>query len=97
MNTCYQNAPPRHYSGSSRSGVAGLGKVSRGRKGTDMRTSEDVQEGGLYASACCGVEVIVAEGATFTRCPQCERLCEWEMVGIVAGTMNSKTVKKEAA
>ena len=34
-----------------------------------MKTSEDVHEGGLYASACCSVEVIVAKGATFTRCP----------------------------
>jgi hypothetical protein len=62
-----------------------------------MKTTEDVPEGGLYASACCGVEVIVAEGATFTRCPQCQRLCEWEMEFIATARRNSKTAKKKAA
>lgn len=97
IQTWYQNAPERHYSDGNRSGVAGLDNITRGRKGTDMKTSEDVREGGLYASECCGEEVIVAEGATFTRCPKCERRCEWEMVVIVAAYDERENCEKEAA
>ena len=45
-----------------------------------MRTSEDVQELGLYATDCCGEEQIFDRKDCFTRCPRCERLCEWELV-----------------
>jgi hypothetical protein len=45
-----------------------------------MKTSEDVRESGLYASDCCGEELIFAENDCFSRCPRCEGLCEWELV-----------------
>jgi hypothetical protein len=44
----------------------------------DVKTSYDVQELGLYASDCCGEELIFDAGDTFTRCPKCEGLCTWE-------------------
>ena len=45
-----------------------------------MKTSEDVRKQGLYASDCCGEELIFAENDCFSRCPRCERLCEWELI-----------------
>jgi hypothetical protein len=42
-----------------------------------MKTSEDVRELGLYVSGCCGEELIFAENDCYSRCPRCERLCEW--------------------
>jgi hypothetical protein len=45
-----------------------------------MKTSEDVRTSGLYASDCCGEETIFDANDCFSRCPRCERLCEWELV-----------------
>ena len=45
-----------------------------------MKTSEDARHSGLYASDCCAVELIFIEGDTFWRCPQCQRLCDWELL-----------------
>jgi len=47
-----------------------------------MRTSEDASQSGLYASDCCGKELFFTRDATFWRCPQCHRLCDWEPVRI---------------
>jgi hypothetical protein len=44
-----------------------------------MRTSEDVREPGLYVSQCCNQELIFYVGDTFWRCPECHRLCDWEL------------------
>jgi len=44
------------------------------------KTSMDVQKSGLYASDCCGVETTFSAGDTFQRCPQCSKLCIWELV-----------------
>ena len=48
-----------------------------------MRTSEDARQSGLYASECCGEEQIFNKDDTFWRCPQCQQLCEWELLKIV--------------
>ena len=45
-----------------------------------MRTTENVSELGLYASVCCGHDRIFARQDVFYRCPECEGLCEWELV-----------------
>jgi hypothetical protein len=45
-----------------------------------MKTSEDVQILGLYASDCCGEELIFDQDDCFSRCPRCEGLCEWELI-----------------
>jgi len=45
-----------------------------------MKTSDDARELGLYASGCCSEELIFDKGDCFSRCPRCERLCEWELV-----------------
>jgi hypothetical protein len=44
-----------------------------------MRTGNSVTELGLYASDCCSAELIFDTGDTFTRCPECNRLCIWEL------------------
>ena len=45
-----------------------------------MRTSEDAGRSGLYASGCCGEELVFCKHDTFWRCPRCHNLCEWELV-----------------
>jgi hypothetical protein len=45
-----------------------------------MKTAEDVRESGLYFSDCCEQEVLFTENDSFSRCPRCSRLCEWELV-----------------
>jgi hypothetical protein len=47
------------------------------------RTGQDVIEPGLYASECCLRETFFDVNESFTRCPRCERLCEWELVDLL--------------
>ena len=47
------------------------------------RTGDTAEELGLYATDCCGVEMLFNDGDTFCRCPKCSALCEWEIVEIV--------------
>ena len=44
------------------------------------KTSESVQELGLYESDCCSQEMIFDRNDCFSRCPRCERRCEWFML-----------------
>jgi hypothetical protein len=44
-----------------------------------MKTTETVAERALYSSECCAVQVTFNEGDTFTRCPNCQHLCIWEL------------------
>jgi hypothetical protein len=53
------------------------------RKETDMKTSEDVRELGLYSSDCCGEELIFDVNDTLIRCPKCEGLCLWAIEEIL--------------
>lgn len=43
-----------------------------------MKTGQTVEQLGLYSSECCNQELIFEVGDTFTRCPRCLGLCEWE-------------------
>ena len=45
-----------------------------------MKTAERVQHLGLYASSCCTDEAIFDVNDPFSRCPKCERLCNWDLV-----------------
>jgi hypothetical protein len=45
-----------------------------------MKTAETVRGLGLYASSCCLDETVFDVSDHFSRCPKCERLCEWELV-----------------
>jgi len=45
-----------------------------------MKTGQDVLETGLYASECCGVEIILEKDACFPRCRKCLSLSMWEEV-----------------
>ena len=47
------------------------------------RTGDSAKEVGLYASECCGDEMLFWDGDTFCRCPRCTALCEWEMAEVV--------------
>lgn len=44
------------------------------------KTSQEVTKTGTYAPECCNVEMVFKKGATFQRCPECERLTRWEFV-----------------
>jgi hypothetical protein len=45
-----------------------------------MKTAERVRRLGLYASSCCIDEAVFDVSDLFSRCPKCERLCEWDFV-----------------
>jgi hypothetical protein len=63
-----------------------------------MKTSEDVRELGLYASDCCGEELIFAENDCFSRCARCERLCEWELIeNVIPWVEMERMVEEEMA
>jgi hypothetical protein len=47
-----------------------------------MRTGEDTLELGLYASACCGSELVFDKDDCFCRCPRCQALTDWEIVDV---------------
>ena len=47
-----------------------------------MKTGQDVIEPGLYASECCGEEVMLERDASFPRCMICKGLSKWEVVDI---------------
>jgi len=47
-----------------------------------MKTGQDVKEPGLYASDCCGEEVMLEKDASFPRCLHCLALSQWELVDI---------------
>jgi hypothetical protein len=65
----------------------------------DMKTAEDVCELGLYVSSCRDEELIFAPGDCFSRCPRCERLCEWEVVNKLVSweDMEEQVAEEEAA
>jgi hypothetical protein len=48
-----------------------------------VKTGQDVRESGLYASDCCAAEMLFDSDDSFSRCPRCLRLCEWEPVDSV--------------
>ena len=43
-----------------------------------MKTGQVVAERGLYSTECCDQELILDTSDTFSRCPRCQHLCEWE-------------------
>ena len=45
-----------------------------------MKTSQKSMGLGLYASACCGAELIFDRGDILVSCPDCEFMCEWNLV-----------------
>lgn len=62
-----------------------------------MKTSEDVHDLGLYASECCGEELVFDSGDTFSRCPRCLHLCEWELVEPLVTAARFEGSEREAA
>ena len=44
-----------------------------------MKTGETATDLGLYTSECCSAELIFDNGDCFANCPQCGRLCMWEL------------------
>jgi len=47
-------------------------------KAVEMKTTETVEESGIYSSECCNVQATFEVGDTFSRCPQCQHLCGWD-------------------
>jgi hypothetical protein len=44
------------------------------------KTTDTVLESAWYVTECCNIEVTLLKNATFTRCPECERLTRWQHV-----------------
>jgi hypothetical protein len=63
----------------------------------EMKTSETATELGVYASECCGEELIFDDGDTFSRCMKCNRLCEWEMIDVAKRGTEMEEEEHEAA
>ena len=59
-----------------------------------MKTSEEARQSGLYTSACCGEELLFGKGDTFWRCPQCQHLCDWELVKIAVSTLDLENLDR---
>ena len=49
-------------------------------------TTQSAQELGVYESACCNQEVVFDRNDCFSRCPNCEERCVWELVESVIST-----------
>jgi hypothetical protein len=62
-----------------------------------MKTSDVVIELGLYASQCCSSEELFDHGDTFSRCPKCLRLCDWELVEPVISYQELEPWTEQAA
>ena len=43
-----------------------------------MKTGTDANEAGVYVSECCDYEAGFSKGQTFTRCPKCSALTNWD-------------------
>jgi hypothetical protein len=61
-----------------------------------MKTSENVNESGLYVSSCCLEEMTLEKNDCFKRCPRCEALCEWELVELPEFETERQAVKPAA-
>ena len=44
-----------------------------------METGQTVDVLGLYSTECCNEELIFDFGDVFSLCPQCRRVCEWDI------------------
>ena len=62
-----------------------------------MKTAERVRRLGLYASSCCIDEALFDVNDLFSRCPKCERLCEWDLVERVFSWQQLEDLETQAA
>jgi hypothetical protein len=60
-----------------------------------MKTGKLVQNNWLYSSDCCLLEVFFKSGDSFSRCPKCSSLCDWEMVDITSKEMKALVVTSQ--
>jgi len=51
-------------------------------KENKMKTGTDANERGTYSSECCDYEAEFSHDQTFTRCPKCRSLTNWELVDV---------------
>jgi hypothetical protein len=59
-------------------------KLKRPRKAPedDMKTGTDVKQTGVYLSECCELETEFSKDQTFTRCPHCSSLTQWQLLEV---------------
>jgi hypothetical protein len=62
-----------------------------------MKTGKLVQNNWLYASDCCLLEVFFKSGQSFSRCPKCSSLCDWEKVDIPSEEIKTLVVTSQSA
>jgi hypothetical protein len=74
------------------------GNVHAGVGGeSTVKTAERVSCLGLYASSCCMDEALFDLNDQFSRCPKCERLCEWNLVERVFSWQELEDFELQAA
>jgi hypothetical protein len=61
-----------------------------------MKTGNDVRELGLYSSECCLQEILFDAGDSFSRCPRCSNLCDWEVVDVASSLQEMRDLKESA-
>ena len=52
---------------------------------------------GLYSSDCCGAELIFDTGDEFLRCPECDRLCGWDLEEVLLSQEEFERITRVAA
>jgi hypothetical protein len=62
-----------------------------------MKTAERVHKLALYASDCCGDEVVFDTSDYFCRCPKCDQLCHWDLVERVFSWEEMEDLEPHAA
>ena len=62
-----------------------------------MKTGTTVEEPGLYSTECCSKEFVFDVGDTFSRCPRCKHLCEWEYEDEAIAPQSSERLNGTAA
>jgi hypothetical protein len=62
-----------------------------------MKTTDKVPKLALYASDCCGDEVVFDVREHFCRCPKCNQLCRWELVERVFSWQEMEELEPYAA
>jgi hypothetical protein len=46
---------------------------------------------GIYASACCGYEIVLIDAALFPDCPQHKKPTEWKLVTAIESAKSKTT------
>jgi len=60
-----------------------------------MKTGTNVHKSWLYSSNCCQLEVLFNPGDTFSRCPSCSGLCDWEQMDVTTEELKASSTTRK--